>query len=408
MDVQTEALRRKNAGDPRPLPEIIAELSGGAPQGGAMVVAPTPAAPVPVGEPVEVQAPAPVAAVPPMSTPYAQVDKARTAAQPGASAGVSATDVAVASAAQQGKPEADLLARVRARQAEALRSEEERMAELRASAKVDPRMEEMFRRREERYAREEADIAKDEKKQAWNALAMAGFKMAQSTSPYFLSALTAGLESGFEGFNAAKAAAAEKKARLLDAREGVQLSRIQAESSAADRMMADRNAAMTAVMREQDAIAKGLEVEMANELNPLRKEQLKVQIQQVRANIANDAARLGLAYRADARAGAAAARAARGGGGDPLAKARGAALAAADKYGRDFAEKALESQGITPDDPSYSAAFERAAGQGADIWLNTNRQAKALLGAGAPTINAPPPPPAPKKEEKGWFSGWFD
>lgn len=402
MDIQGEALRRKNAGDPRPIPMIIAELSGGAPQGGAPAVAPSPASPVPVGQPVEVQAPAPVAAVPPMSTPYSSVEKAR-----GASAGVSATDVAVASAAQQGKPEADLLTRVRAQQAAALRDEEERMAAIRASAKVDPRMEEMFRQREERYAREEAEIAKDEKKQAWNALAMAGFQMAQSTSPYFLSALAAGLQSGFEGFNAAKAAAAEKKARLLDAREGVQLSRIQAENAAADRMMADRNAAMTAVMREQDAIAKALEVEMANELNPLRKEQLKVQIQQVRANIANDAARLGLAYRADARAAAAAARAARGSG-DPLAKARGAALAKADEYGRDFAEKALESQGITPDDPGYAAAFERAAGQGADIWINTNRQAKAILGAGAPTIKAPPPPPPPKEEKKGWFSGWFD
>jgi len=402
MDIQGEALRRKNAGDPRPIPMIIAELSGGAPQGGAPAVAPSPASPVPVGQPVEVQAPAPVAAVPPMSTPYSSVEKAR-----GASAGVSATDVAVANAAQQGKPEADLLTRVRAQQAAALRDEEERMAALRASAKVDPRMEEMFRQREERYAREEAEIAKDEKKQAWNALAMAGFQMAQSTSPYFLSALAAGLQSGFEGFNAAKAAAAEKKARLLDAREGVQLSRIQAENAAADRMMADRNAAMTAVMREQDAIAKALEVEMANELNPLRKEQLKVQIQQVRANIANDAARLGLAYRADARAAAAAARAARGSG-DPLAKARGAALAKADEYGRDFAEKALESQGITPDDPGYAAAFERAAGQGADIWINTNRQAKAILGAGAPTIKAPPPPPPPKEEKKGWFSGWFD
>lgn len=402
MDIQGEALRRKNAGDPRPIPMIIAELSGGAPQGGAPAVAPSPASPVPVGQPVEVQAPAPVAAVPPMSTPYSSVEKAR-----GASAGVSATDVAVANAAQQGKPEADLLTRVRAQQAAALRDEEERMAALRASVKVDPRMEEMFRQREERYAREEAEIAKDEKKQAWNALAMAGFQMAQSTSPYFLSALAAGLQSGFEGFNAAKASAAEKKARLLDAREGVQLSRIQAENAAADRMMADRNAAMTAVMREQDAIAKALEVEMANELNPLRKEQLKVQIQQVRANIANDAARLGLAYRADARAAAAAARAARGSG-DLLAKARGTALAEADEYGRDFAEKALESQGITPDDPGYADAFERAAGQGADIWINTNRQAKAILGAGAPTIKAPPAPPPPKEEKKGWFSGWFD
>lgn len=402
MDIQGEALRRKNAGDPRPIPMIIAELTGGAPQGGVMAVAPSPATPIPVGEQVDVVAPTPVAVVPPMSTPYAPVEKAR-----GASAGVSATDVAVANAAQQGEPEADLLTRVRAQQAAALRDEEERMAALRASAKVDPRMEEMFRQREERYAREEAEIAKDEKKQAWNALAMAGFQMAQSTSPYFLSALAAGLQSGFEGFNAAKAAAAEKKARLLDAREGVQLSRIQAENAAADRMMADRNAAMTAVIREQDAIAKALEVEMANELNPLRKEQLKVQIQQVRANIANSAARLDLAYRADARAAAAAARAARGSG-DPLAKARGAALAKADEYGRDFAEKALESQGITPDDPGYAAAFERAAGQGADIWINTNRQAKAILGAGAPTIKAPPPPPPPKEEKKGWFSGWFD
>lgn len=282
MDIQGEALRRKNAGDPRPIPMIIAELSGGAPQGGAPAVAPSPASPVPVGQPVEVQAPAPVAAVPPMSTPYSSVEKAR-----GASAGVSATDVAVANAAQQGKPEADLLTRVRAQQAAALRDEEARMAEIRATAKIDPEMENVFRRREERRVQEAADLAKDEKKQAWNALAMAGFQMAQSTSPYFLSALAAGLQSGFEGFSAAKAAAAEKKARLLDAREADELGRIQARNAVADRMMADRNAAMMAAMRRQDAIAKGMDIETANEMFPLRKEQLQAQIEDTRASTAN-------------------------------------------------------------------------------------------------------------------------
>ena len=65
MNVQAEALRRKNAGDPRSIAEIVAELSvaPAAPQ--AAAVNPTPASPVPVGQPVEI-APQP-AAVPPMA-----------------------------------------------------------------------------------------------------------------------------------------------------------------------------------------------------------------------------------------------------------------------------------------------------------------------------------------------------
>lgn len=408
IDVQAEALRRKSAGDPRPLAMIVAELSA-APQASMapapQAMTPTPGQPIPVGEQVNIQTPAPApqqAAVPPMTTPFNPVDKARSAAAPKVEqvAETTATDAAIQQAKQEGKPQASMMDQVRASSKAAHEAELEARNKIRQTIGVPKELEEIFKKREERYAKEEADLAADEKKQVWNALAMAGFQMAQSTSPYFLAALSAGMQSGLEGYDAAQAAAAEKKARLMDARESITLDRYKSEKAAENEELANIDAARSASYREQEAQLRYLEGMMAQDLHPLKKQQVQAGIDQIRANIANDRARLGLAYRADARA-AAAAR----GAGDPLAKARSSAIGSAFEFGRKYATDKLEAAGITMDDPSYGKAFEAAAGEGADMWINTNPNAKAVLGAGATAIKAPPPPPpAPPKKKDTWWN----
>lgn len=408
IDVQAEALRRKSAGDPRPLAMIVAELSA-IPQASMapapQAMTPTPGQPVPVGEQVNIQTPAPApqqAAVPPMTTPFNPVDKARSAAAPKVEqmAETSATDAAIQQAKQEGKPQASMMDQAAASRKAAY---EEALAErrlIRETIGVPERLEKVFAKQDERAAKEEADIAADEKKQVWNALAMAGFQMAQSTSPYFLAALAAGMESGLKGYDASQAALAERKARNMDAKERIDLERYKAETGAENEELANMDAARSTAYRQQEADLRYLEGLMAQDLHPMKKAQIQAGIDQIRANIENDKARLGLAYRADARA-AAAAR----GGGDPLAKKRSSAIGSAFEFGRKYATDKLEAAGITMDDPSYGKAFEAAAGEGADMWINTNPNAKAVLGAGATAIKAPPPPPpAPPKKKDTWWN----
>lgn len=409
IDVQAEALRRKSAGDPRPIPVIIAEISA-VPQAAMApapeAVTPTPSQPVPVGKPVDIRAqpPAPQqqpaqATLPPMTTPFNPVDKARAAAAPKVEqvAETSATDAAIKGAQQQGKPEADMMAQAEARRKAAYEEEVTARQKIRDTIGVPKELEEVFKRRDERLIKQEADLAEDEKKQVWNALAMAGFQMAQSTSPYFLAALSAGMQSGLEGYNASKAALAEKKARMMDAKDNVTLDRYKTEKAAENEELANVDAARAAASRDQADMLRYLEAQMAQELQPLKRAQIQAQINQIENNIKLGWAQFGLSKANSDRA-----RAAQG---NPVAKARSSALNSAFDYGRKYAADKLEAAGITMDDPSYGKMFEAAAGEGADMWINTNPTAKAVLGAGAKAIQAPPPPPpAPAKKKDTWWN----
>lgn len=405
IDVQAEALRRKSAGDPRPLAMIVAELSA-APQASMapapQAMTPTPGQPVPVGEQVNIQTPAPApqqAAVPPMTTPFNPVDKARSAAAPKVEqvAETTATDAGIQQAKQEGKPQASMMDQVRASSKAAHEAELEARNKIRQTIGVPKELEEIFKKREERYAKEEADLASDEKKQVWNALAIAGFQMAQYTSPYFLAALSAGMQSGLEGYNASKAASAEKKARLMDAKESIALDRYKSEKAAENEELANVDAARAASYRDQEAMIRMLQAKMEEEIHPLKKAQYQAQINQIYNNIKNDNIRVGLAQASFAREGRNA--------GNITEKARSAAMNSAFEYGRTYAKDKLEAAGITMDDPNYGKMFEAAAGEGADMWINTNPNAKAVLGAGATAIKAPPPPPpAPPKKKDTWWN----
>ena len=96
-------------------------------------------------------------------------------------------------------------------------------ADIERTATIDPAIQELLTNRSKRYETELSDVDKDRKQATWMAVAQAGMKMAQSQSPYFMQALASGMEAGLDGYSEAKAKAAEKKARLQDAKEDLVL-----------------------------------------------------------------------------------------------------------------------------------------------------------------------------------------
>ena len=408
-NVQMQALRMKNAGDPRPLPEIIQTLmasSDAAPpapvEAPTATVEPTPAQPVPVGQPVDVRV-----AVPPMATPFSPVDKARAAAAPAAAqpaapaATVSATDAAVKNAADKRDPVAAALAQQEDRMRVARQTEMDAIAKIREDTGVDRRYEEFFKKREERYAQREAELAADQKKQAWDALAMAGFKMAQSTSPYFAAALAEGLQTGLEGYNSAKASAAEKKARLEDARDSVALDRIASEDRAEARALSDRAAGEEAGIRDLETRAKALQLAITETREPLMRQKLQLELASIQQS-------MDLARQANARAWGSYNRAAAGDSGSgALLKAYTSGIAGEAEYGRKFAEGAMEGSDLRPGDPGYATAFQSAVAEGRSIFRNSNPQWMGVANKveGVQSLERPknaPAQAAPKKEESWW------
>jgi hypothetical protein len=109
-----------------------------------------------------------------------------------------------------------------------------RQARAAQAGGVSPEMEALYAAREARLGAEEERIGKDEKRAAWDALAQMGFKMAQTTSPYFATALAEGMQAGTTGYNAAKIEAAERKAKVLDGKENVALARLKERQAKID------------------------------------------------------------------------------------------------------------------------------------------------------------------------------
>lgn len=203
--------------------------SGGLPAGDVPVApVPAPAATMPVPTPDQVAPPAaPEQAAPPppaYKNEYELALEAYNAANPIAAA-----------AAPAKKGPVDYAARAREAMTEGERKILERNAAVAAGAKIDPKIEELLTKREARTDEEIANIDKDRQQAIWMAIAQAGMKMAQSQSPYFLQALASGMEAGLNGYSEDKAKAAEKKARLQDAKEEVALKRYELLDKARDK-----------------------------------------------------------------------------------------------------------------------------------------------------------------------------
>ena len=115
---------------------------------------------------------------------------------------------------------------------------------------------------------------------------------------------------------------------------------------------------------------------------------------QIYNSMRNDNARLALA------------RSASRGGASAGTRARAAALGAASKWAVGEAEKALEAEGITRDDPAYGQRLALTANRYRNIYYATNPMAAAAIGVDPSKIKLNfGEQAAPKKEEKkGWLS----
>lgn len=151
-----------------------------------------------------------------------------------------------------------------------------RQARAAQAGGVSPEMEAIYAAREARIAKQDEDAPKDDRRAAWDALAQMGFKMAQTTSPYFATALAEGMQAGSQGYNAAKIAAAEKAARREEEKENVSLARLK-----------DRQAAIAAAEAGYAA-----DVGMAKDKATLSGEAAKAAQEQVKAEFASEMAEL--------------------------------------------------------------------------------------------------------------------
>lgn len=162
----------------------------------------------------------------------------------------------VAPAAPQKKGPVDYAARAREAITDAERRVLERDAAVAKGAKIDPEVEKVLKDRDTRLEAQIADVDKDRQQAIWMAIAQAGMKMAQSQSPYFLQALASGMEAGLNGYSEDKAKAAEKKARLQDAKEEIALKKYDLRTQAIDKAVAQGRAVRQDVANEQ-ALSKG-------------------------------------------------------------------------------------------------------------------------------------------------------
>lgn len=150
------------------------------------------------------------------------------------------------------------------------------------AAVVPEEIEQVLGSRETRYAEELEGLAEGQKQAGWEALALAGMRMAQSQSPYFMSALATGLEAGLTGYSAKKAAAAERKARLQEQKEQVVLDRLRAKRDEEARAQAAqaREMGLAGQIMEQEGTARKMAFEERTEPYRFRSAQLDPQEKQ--------------------------------------------------------------------------------------------------------------------------------
>ena len=216
--------------------------SGGLP---AAPVEAAPAAPVASALAAAAPAPVPMAAPAPEAAPEAVAEPApkyMNQYENALAAYNLANPETAAPAPVKGKT-VDYAALARQSVKESQRDELEANVEIARTAKIDPEMQKVIDDRLMRYGSQITEADKDRKQATWMAVAQAGMKMAQSQSPYFMQALASGMEAGIEGYSEAKAKAAEKKARLQDAKEELSMKAIELRAQAVKDAIAVRLAA---------------------------------------------------------------------------------------------------------------------------------------------------------------------
>ena len=206
-----------------------------------------------------------------------------------------------APAAVKGKP-VDYADVARRLAADRQRQELEANVEISRNAQIDPETQKLIDDRLSRYGIELTQADKDKQQATWMAVAQAGMKMAQSQSPYFMQALASGMEAGIDGYSEAKAKAAEKKARLQEAKEDLSMKAIELRAQAVKDAIGARQAAKTASAADatlfKDTLGGVVAAETADEVVEsarLGNKLTSAQISKVYNDIATDKARLALA-----------------------------------------------------------------------------------------------------------------
>ena len=275
-------------------------------RGGEIPVAAVEAAPtaIPVAAPVAAglaaAAPAPVAEVeavpeaPPAPAYMNQYENALAAfrlANPETAAPVEV----------KGKP-VDYADRARRLATERMGEELKANVQISRTAQIDPEQQKLIDDRLARYGIELTQADKDRQQATWMAVAQAGMKMAQSQSPYFMQALASGMEAGIDGYSEAKAKAAEKKARLQDAKEELAMKAIELRAQAVRDGIAARQAAKQSAAADatlfKDTLGGVVAAETADEVVEaagLENAYKRAATSKIYSDMATDKARLALA-----------------------------------------------------------------------------------------------------------------
>lgn len=266
-------------------------------RGGEIPVAPVQAAPAatapaPAAAPVpEVVAPAPEVAAPPPMNPYELALSTYNQENP----------VVAAAPAAKGAP-VDYVARARQEVENSRRAELEANAKISRETKLAPEMQKLIDDRLARYGIELTEADKDRQQATWMAVAQAGMKMAQSQSPYFMQALASGMEAGVNGYSEAKAKAAEKKARLQEAKEDLSIKAIELRDQAVKDAISARVASKQAAAADRQLLKDALGVEVAGatagdvvKSAALGNRLTEAQISKIFSDMANDKVRLAIA-----------------------------------------------------------------------------------------------------------------
>ena len=273
------------------IPVAAVEAAPAAPVAAALAAAAPAPAPVPMAAPEPVVEDQPEAAPAPVyMNQYENALAAYNLANPNTPA----------PAAVKGKP-VDYAEVARRTAADRQRQELEANVEISRNAKIDPDTQKLIDDRLSRYGIELTQADKDRQQATWMAVAQAGMKMAQSQSPYFMQALASGMEAGIDGYSEAKAKAAEKKARLQDAKEELSMKAIELRAQAVKDAIAARQASKQAAAADATLFKDTLGGIVAGETAPeviksaaLGNQLTTAQIAKVYKDMANDSRRLAL------------------------------------------------------------------------------------------------------------------
>ncbi len=148
---------------------------------------------------------------------------------------------------------------------------------------IDPRIAAILARREERLAGQEAEIAQQETRSPWDALARAGAAMAASQSPFFGQGVARGVTAGLDELNQGRAEAVRRRMAVGGARDDLDMQRIEQEG-------AGRRAAIEQLRQD---------IALSKDLTESEKAVAEIQLKRLEAQYAPDK------YKADIRAASA-------------------------------------------------------------------------------------------------------